>query len=57
MIGKKIIDKIIKEGLVSAKSECVIVWREDAESVLSDFVNDHISQEGKKVACRSYSKF
>ena len=56
MIGKKIINKIIKEGLVSADSERVSVWREDAVSVLNGFVDYLISQEGKKVACESCSK-
>ena len=51
MIGKKIINKIIKEGLVSADSERVSVWREDAVSVLNGVVDYLISQEGKKVAC------
>ena len=35
-IGKDILDTIIGEALVSAHCEGVLVWKEDADKILSD---------------------
>lgn len=42
MIGQKIINKIIEEGLVSAHCEGVSVWEEDSAHILTNFVSDEI---------------